>query len=52
MEITNLGQADGLPPVDLAVIADKLGARPAPDPDAANSRTTWLSTINEDGSRM
>ena len=50
MQVTNLGKADGLPPVDWAVIADKLGARSAPAPDAANSRTTWLSTINQDGS--
>jgi hypothetical protein len=28
----------------------KLDAGSAPAPDAANSRTTWLSTVNEDGS--
>src|SRR5712691_4577648 len=50
MEITNLGKADGLPPVDWAAVAEKLHAGSAPAPDAANSRTTWLSTINEDGS--
>src|SRR5450432_4633304 len=50
MEITNLGQADGLPPVDWAAVAGKLDAGSAPAPDAVNSRTTWLSTINEDGS--
>src|ERR1700746_1290317 len=50
MEIINLGQAEGLPPVDWAAVADKLTAGSAPAPDAANSRTTWLSTINEDGS--
>ena len=50
MEITNLGKADGLPPVDWAAVAEKLDARSAPAPDAANSRTTWLSTINQDGS--
>lgn len=50
MEITNLGKADGLPPVDWAAVADKLAAGSAPAPDAVNSRTTWLSTINEDGS--
>jgi hypothetical protein len=50
VEITNLGKADGLPPVDWAVVAEKLGAGLAPDPDAHNSRTTWLSTINQDGS--
>ena len=50
MEITNLGKADGLPPVDWAAIAGKLDAGSAPAPDAHNSRTTWLSTVNEDGS--
>src|SRR5260370_6169524 len=50
MEITNLGKADGLPPVDWAAVVEKLDAGSAPGPDAVNSRTTWLSTINEDGS--
>lgn len=50
MEITNLGQADGLLPVDWAVVAEKLGAGPAPAADAINSRTTWLATVNQDGS--
>src|SRR5215468_10888853 len=50
MEIVNLGQAEGLPPVDWAAVAGKLEAGSAPAPDAANSRTTWLSTINPDGS--
>jgi hypothetical protein len=50
MEISNLGKADGLPPVDWAAVAEKLAAGSAPAPDAMNSRTTWLSTVNEDGS--
>jgi len=50
MEIINLGKADGLPPVDWAAVAEKLAAGSAPAPDAANSRTTWLSTVNQDGS--
>jgi hypothetical protein len=50
MEITNLGKADGLPPVDWTAVVEKLDAGSAPAPDAANSRTTWLSTINQDGS--
>lgn len=50
MEIINLGAADGLPPVDWSDITEKLDARTAPAPDAHNSRTTWLATINEDGS--
>jgi hypothetical protein len=49
MEITNLGKADGLPPVEWAAVAAKLDARSAPAPEARNSRTTWLTTINEDG---
>jgi hypothetical protein len=50
MEIINLGKADGLPPVDWDAIAAKLGADSTPAPDAHNSRTTWLATVNEDGS--
>src|SRR5690242_11618059 len=49
-EIKNLGKAEGLPPVDWAAVTEKLEAGSAPAPDATNSRTTWLSTINEDGS--
>jgi Pyridoxamine 5'-phosphate oxidase len=33
-----------------AAVAKKLDAGSAPAPDAANSRTTWLSTVNQDGS--
>jgi hypothetical protein len=50
MEIINLGKADGLPPVDWAAVVEKLDAGSAPAPDALNSRTTWLCTVNEDGS--
>jgi hypothetical protein len=50
VEINNLGKADGLPPVDWAEVVEKLDAGSAPAPGAANSRTTWLSTVNEDGS--
>jgi hypothetical protein len=49
METINLGVADGLPPVDWAVVVETLDAGSAPAPDAHNARTTWLSTINEDG---
>jgi hypothetical protein len=45
MEITNLGKADGLPPVNWAAVAEKLDAGSASAPDAVNSRTTWLCTI-------
>ncbi len=50
METTNLGAADGLPPVDWDAIVDKLDAGSAPTPDANNARSTWLATVNEDGS--
>lgn len=50
MEIVNLGAADGLPPVDWAAITQKLEAGSTPRPDGHNSRTTWLATVNEDGS--
>jgi hypothetical protein len=50
METINLGAADGLPPVDWAEVADRLDAGSAPDPEAHNARTTWLTTINKDGS--
>ena len=49
MEIINLGAGDGLPPVDWAAVTEKLDAGLAPAPDADNSRTTWLTTVNEDG---
>ena len=50
MEIINLGAADGLPPVNWTAIIAKLDEGSAPDPEAHNSRTTWLTTINKDGS--
>src|SRR5688500_17677615 len=50
MKITNLGAAEGLPPVDWTAIVEKLAAGAAPAPDAHNARTTWLATVNEDGS--
>lgn len=50
MEIINLGAADGLPPVDWNAITKTLEAKSGPAPDAHNSRTTWLTTINADGS--
>jgi hypothetical protein len=50
METINLGSADGLPPVEWDVVEERLAGRAAPDPEAHNARTTWLSTLNEDGS--
>jgi hypothetical protein len=50
MKIINLGKEDGLPPVDWAGVVAKLAAGSGPAPDAPNARTTWLATVNEDGS--
>jgi hypothetical protein len=50
IEIINLGEKDGLPPVDWASISSSLDAGSAPAPDAHNARSTWLATANEDGS--
>lgn len=50
MQIVNLGEADGLPPVDWESVAEKLGAGSTPDPEAHNAHSKWLTTINEDGS--
>ena len=50
MEIINLGAGEGLPPVDWKAVNEKLEERSAPAPDAHNARTTWLATVNEDGS--
>ena len=50
MEIINLGAGDGLPAVDWEIVAGKLESGSAPAPDAHNARTTWLTTVNQDGS--
>lgn len=50
MESVNLGVADGLPPVDWNAIVATIEVGSPPAPDGHNSRTTWLTTINEDGS--
>lgn len=50
MDVVNLGAADGLPPVDWAGIVEQLDAGSGPAPEAHNARTTWLATVNEDGS--
>ena len=50
MDIINLGATDGLPPVNWATIVEKLDAGSHPAPDAHNARTTWLTTVNENGS--
>ena len=50
MEIINLAQGDGLPPVDWAGIVEKLETGSAPAQKGLNARTTWLCTVNDDGS--
>ena len=50
MEVINLGVDDGLPPVEWDAVVELLAQRSAPAPDAHNARTTWLTTINADGS--
>ena len=52
METINLGESDGLPPIDWSFVTEQLdtGVAPAPDDGATNRHTTWLTTINEDGS--
>ena len=50
MGIMNWGAKDGLPPVNWSAVVEKLDAGSAPAPEAHNSRTKWLATINEDGS--
>jgi len=50
METINLGEAEGLPPVSWDVIAEKLVTRSTPAADAVNAHTTWLTTVNDDGS--
>lgn len=50
MEIINLGAEEGLPPVDWAAVTAKLDEGSAPAADAHNARTTWLTTLNDDGS--
>ena len=50
MQIVNLGTADGLPPIDWAPVVTNLESRATPAPDSPNRYTTWLTTVNEDGS--
>jgi len=50
METINLGADEGMPPVDWAAVIEKLDGGSKPAPDAHNARTTWLTTLNEDGS--
>ena len=49
MERINLGEADGLPLLEWADVVATLESKEPPARDDHNSRTTWLVTINEDG---
>lgn len=50
METINLATAEGLPPVSWDAVVEKLDARAAPAHSSPNTWTTWLTTLNEDGS--
>ena len=50
METINLGIGDDLPPVDWSIIVERIADGSPPAPDAHNARTTWLTTLNDDGS--
>jgi Pyridoxamine 5'-phosphate oxidase len=50
METINLGIGDDLPPVDWNTIVERIADGSPPAPDAHNARTTWLTTLNDDGS--
>jgi hypothetical protein len=52
MDTINLGKSEGLAPLDWAFVTQQLdaGVAPALAYDPANRRTTWLTTVNDDGS--
>jgi PPOX class probable F420-dependent enzyme len=50
MDSINLGIDDALPPVDWNTVLERLVDGSPPAPDAHNARTTWLTTLNADGS--
>jgi hypothetical protein len=50
METINLVADEGMPPVAWGTVVEKLDGGSKPAPDAHNARTTWLTTVNEDGS--
>jgi len=49
METINLGVVEELPTVDWSAVLTRLESGSPPAPDAHNSRSTWLTTINDDG---
>jgi PPOX class probable F420-dependent enzyme len=52
MDTINLAESDGLPPIEWAFVRDQLdtGVPPAPTANTTSRRTTWLTTVNPDGS--
>lgn len=50
MDAINLGADDGLPTVDWQAVAETLAGGHPPEPGAHNTRSTWLTTVNADGS--
>src|SRR6476620_4483387 len=50
METINLGIGDDLPPVDWSIIVERIADGSPPARDAHNAKTTWLTTLNDDGS--
>jgi PPOX class probable F420-dependent enzyme len=52
METTNLADLYGLPSIDWTIIEDRLarGCTQAPGTGGPNRHTSWLATINRDGS--
>src|SRR5919112_6403189 len=50
MDTINLGVADDLPPVEYATVVARLESGSGPAPDGVNAKTTWLTTLNDDGS--
>src|SRR5262245_12023192 len=51
METTNLGEADGLPPIEWSQVETQLtDLATHDDPRSPNRPTFWLTTLNSDGS--
>jgi len=50
MEIKNIGADDGLAPLEWDEVKQRLDAGEPPAVGAHNQRTTWLTTVNADGS--
>ena len=50
MHITNIGAGDGLESLPWEAVQERLAAGEPPAVGAHNQRTTWLTTVNADGS--